>query len=829
MSSLPDRDASGLNAQGNSEATPTGTGNLKHAHSDHSTTASLTDLRDSSVKRLKISKVSSVPLLLLHNADTLVYIDPLPDTLTSTSRAQTVPHRVRSKTLLDTESPYFAQLFSLRYQTRIRKSRGFEKNLPAGIKYVLDLTPATMDDEALIMLAEVTCPMAIRTWALRKTEWKLPASCVGGEDDMEPIERPAPTTLPGFGADNETANKIDDDLRRVQRWMDEGVMGPPTTHPNVPLPFEYSQARHREAIEMVLRVLEGLSVTLDTPCKLWTFFAVAKMMGIVTNPSVREYIIGWFNEGNNASFIEVHPEITYRVACSIKSAAFCQFSFANLVGDAALLHFMRSANIRPTTTWRASYEYSRIHDMLEDIDIQRVEYASKSFADQMIRNFLFLTGVEMSWLSDIPEFSKITQHASKYPEDIGVVNELITNLKIFVRTAIYRLLQRTKFPLRSFDTLPPDGTVDPPNVFIGHGIVIGLMSRRFWASIEVCQLPLLSLEAHWYSRIRRGAHTNTIAALAPGLLSFQQQEDALIKSLPGRLLSEHVFRFNERVSHQTASAGTSQRMELTLNLRNQNAPSWTPGDAPSSSTTNPSANASEASPSIPTETILPYRPARQASDSELQDLTGTDPKRVLPATEDKIFDLSVFRSTVQAYLSGYADAVIFPRTHTHVPRYATDVMTSLTDEEWKYLPLWAGGNDDGSGGVFADHDIPTMSAGGFSAPGPAVHTDSITSTETSFSNIGLSESQSTVHAASHHATYSHVSYAVSMASNAVEQQRANDTMTTGHDALPMNTGDARSTGANPAERSHQSSELPDTEVDMSASDTEYDLLRDFTV
>ena len=50
----------------------------------------------------------------------------------------------------------------------------------------------------------------------------------------------------------------------------------------------------------------------------------------------------------------------------------------------------------------------------------------------------------------------------------------------------------------------------------------------------------------------------------------------------------------------------------------------------------------------------------------------------------------------------------------------TDTLVCLEDAEWKYLPLWAGGNDDGSGGVF-DDGVPLANAG-FSTAGPGVHT-----------------------------------------------------------------------------------------------------------
>jgi hypothetical protein len=108
--------------------------------------------------------------------------------------------------------------------------------------------------------------------------------------------------------------------------------------------------------------------------------------------------------------------------------------------------------------------------------------------------------------------------------------------------------------------------------------------------------------------------------------------------------------------------------------------------------------------------------------------------------------------------------LLFPHGSGTAALEATDTLFSLTDDQFRFLPLWAGGNDDGSGGVFTDQNIPVMETGGFSAPGPAVHTGSVASTNTdsSMSEIGPDDSQSTVHGASHHATFSHASDLLSL-------------------------------------------------------------------
>lgn len=74
----------------------------------------------------------------------------------------------------------------------------------------------------------------------------------------------------------------------------------------------------------------------------------------------------------------------------------------------------------------------------------------------------------------------------------------------------------------------------------------------------------------------------------------------------------------------------------------------------------------------------------------------------------------------------------------------TNTLVCLTDAEWKYLPLWAGGNDDDSGGVF-DDEVP-LAETGFSTAGPKVHTGVGSSTASSeFEMLGGSNTSGSYH------------------------------------------------------------------------------------
>jgi hypothetical protein len=210
---------------------------------------------------------------------------------------------------------------------------------------------------------------------------------------------------------------------------------------------------------------------------------------------------------------------------------------------------------------------------------------------------------------------------------------------------------------------------------------------------------------------------------------------------------------------------------------------------------------------IDVNTTLPFRPAPSQMDPTTSQSAEIDDELnsiVVDARledlftseniDDGKFDLRQFFVQVSSYVRSYARRLIYPYDTRATSLDATDTLTCLGDNQYQFLPLWAGGNDDETGGVFTDHNIPVMDTGGFSAPGPAVHTGSGASTEDSFSEIGPSDSMSTIHGASHHATQSHMSDLMSIDSvdtAPIEQKDGRSR----HEAVESVFGDAESTAA----------------------------------
>ncbi|RAL61160.1 hypothetical protein DID88_010499 [Monilinia fructigena] len=68
------------------------------------------------------------------------------------------------------------------------------------------------------------------------------------------------------------------------------------------------------------------------------------------------------------------------------------------------------------------------------------------------------------------------------------------------------------------------------------------------------------------------------------------------------------------------------------------------------------------------------------------------------------FSLSTFLNQIRLYIDKICHSVL-SRPDILEFTILTDSLLCLTDNEWQYLPLWAGGNDDGSGGV-TSADVP---------------------------------------------------------------------------------------------------------------------------
>ncbi|BCS01257.1 uncharacterized protein AKAW2_51598S [Aspergillus luchuensis] len=631
--------------------------------------------------------ISKLDVLRFEGADTIVFIDPpsyVPNRSLQPQSEASIPHYVHSHTLLDTKSPYFTKLFDPRRQARMIKRSEFLGNLPDGIKYVINLTPPSTDDEAVAFTTELSCPLGIRTWTRELSRLDLPVDCVGGEDE---------------GIETEGGSK------------------------KSALPSEYSDSRHRTGIVHILQALGGVNPCLDTPCKLWTFFALAKVFGIATIGHIKIHILTWLYDGTNACFIELHPEITYRIARGIECDYLCQDSFTVLVGEEALLR-LANAGKPPRLQWPEVTFHGRQREPLDDEDRQRIEYASQSLVDRILEEFIQLTGSQMDWLLQLPSTMMISRHIDDCAEHCSLASDLLSSLKLYVRGHIVANMTR------SVDTRSSrlNHYIDPcnypehdyTNSYKNMRYVERIISKTFWRTVR----------GEGYSDCLRKPDEKfrdmTIADLGGHLHLFQSENEAKLSYVSLEDILRAVNQFNNHVDFDSPKFVQRE---------------WGGGDI--------------------------FIEKRGGSLPDLDSDIETDETPEETATESSmasVFDPIVFLQQVRTSLGDLTERMAKGcRQGAHFK--LTDTITCLTNNEFRYLPLWAGGDDDGSGGVFTDQGIPNLETGGFSMPGPAIHTGSTAPSTTSYSNIAPSEGQSTVQCASHKATGSQWADVVSLVSS----------------------------------------------------------------
>ncbi|KAL7950120.1 hypothetical protein V8C42DRAFT_189999 [Trichoderma barbatum] len=143
----------------------------------------------------------------LNEGDTLVFID-FPD-LSRRQARQTdcygMPYssqkvRVHSEKLLATGSAKFTEMLGPTYQFRIQRRRRLINNLPEGIKYVLDLTPPSEGDDLVFQMTQLSLTPGIIKWWAANALHKVSNWLVSGHDDVCTCGQPP---IPGWGVPKE--------------------------------------------------------------------------------------------------------------------------------------------------------------------------------------------------------------------------------------------------------------------------------------------------------------------------------------------------------------------------------------------------------------------------------------------------------------------------------------------------------------------------------------------------------------------------------------------------------------------------------------------------
>lgn len=698
--------------------------------------------------------------------DTAVYIDPPPREPSQDEASYRKnfhhfesPHVLRSKDLKDLGSPKFEAMLAPTTQYRMKRrlaNAGFDVHLDEKIEYYLDLRVPVHEEEAMILLEGLTCTSGILAWVKARNNFGIPKKFVCGEDNPSSFEgwskspnvpqqksilekyRDQKNKEQKETEESSQKKKNSDQPEKILNWEGRLPQSPPAVQedidkqeafstigdqhdrkpdiiqtPNIrtepPLQQDYSPLRHRSAIERLLHAAGGGDPRLDSAPKMWTYFAIAKYFECAENPKINTWITVWLLDTRNSNFVQANPEVTYRIGLGIKSEYLVQAAFSILAAERALA-IANSPNA-PATARLASVHRTRV-EHLDDDEKNRVDHAANQFLHRITRLFHGFVDENPCWLNSVPEYKVLAEHDPGSAAEAVAGDRLLATLKLHVRARIYSILGRgaqrpspdleeNHKPVTDFYPLRKG----LPEVYDELSCSARLLTRTFWNTLH---------NERWQE--------NTFTNFDPRVMPCPPNARPEIH-LP--------FRCPSTTEVQMAIDDFNSCLRHRSHLRPARA-----GFAPS-----PNWENNERFP-----------PAPDNSNNHLGDDGGG-------TLLTRFFDIYAFFQGVESLLRGMIEILLHP-AHMNQdgfgpPTFLLDTLLCLNDDEFKYLPLWAGGFDDGeTGAVFEDADVPLLETGGF-APGAGIHSAASAAnseaTDGGFSDVA-STAAGTVVAASHKAT-----------------------------------------------------------------------------
>ncbi|KAI4217962.1 MAG: hypothetical protein L6R36_009193 [Xanthoria steineri] len=622
------------------------------------------------------------------DGDTFIYIDPPAKQPEQTERMYRNyverykrPLVIRSTRLQALHSPFFDKLLGPTAQYRTVRRRGLTGRLPHGIKYVIDLTPPSEGEDAAWLMTELCCVQGVQNWYQASERWACSTTLVGGQDEF--------TALPAGGATP-----------------------------------EFSPIRHRSSIERVLNAIRDIDPNLDSAVKVYTTFTVARFFEITQSP-LTDYIVRWLRAPPNSLFIEALPEIALKIGDGLRCHDLIRDSFAILVSEEALANLEEKPDSSHTT-------YGRKKNDVPEAYRTRIEYASRSFMDRVSQTFENLVEPEMTWMETLPEFRQLSNDKNESRELL--VQETKAAIKAFVRGVIYKILWSELQDAPKFDlgisNWGTAGSLYPWTSQIEFWNSLNrsgrLMTTTFWSVLGQFQFFTCSSFANGTSLTCWPEQNSAWRAK----LSHDQKELLVrmhyVEEVRCDYLDDLVTRCRRgRTSSQWSSTGMLKPLQYQKRFPRPDP--WP-------------ARVREAS-----DAQAPENPVYK--DSGNSGGANKDPGLLYDACGIDL-DERILLGQIEDYILSICHQMLGPPDLFNREEPMRPVMTPslvcLDEAEWKYLPLYAGGYDDESGGVFND-DVP-MAEAGFSTAGPGVHTGTGSSAASSdYDFVGGKEVESTHH------------------------------------------------------------------------------------
>jgi hypothetical protein len=450
--------------------------------------------------------------------------------------------------------------------------------------------------------------------------------------------------------------------------------------------------------------------------------------------------------------MEILPEATLKLGLAIRSHVLTRAGFSILVSEEALRvgtgKFFEEIKFQHKPKNNTSYPkgVTRFGRVMEDVDedvFNLIQHAGRSMSSRIEKKLGELINRDMDWLKSIPEFEKLLtfrdsiQEFAKAPHPPlelasyqEMVESLIGSLGDFVRGRIVFCLlddltyQRAKDGTdhriaerwQSLQGAKATPTFAYEVVYNSLSDYERMMTRDFWAMLRSIEWDL----GEWYS--------NRLCDDLPIHHSYHHRNHEVAKAhgihyVNAKFLEARTGEVNAVYRVLNGTCGNREK--------NGPAPSTIPSAAPTPSTPDTTANPFQFGHDheIDNKTLDSWYQAEDA----LKARSGVGSLGGLPGMQDWFpetagqgfdeipwFSLPTLFMQVQSHIRTICTALLSKGENDF--SVLCDTLLCLTEDEYKFLPLWAGGMDDGSGGVFQE-EIPLAEKGPI-GPGPSFHTGS---------------------------------------------------------------------------------------------------------
>jgi hypothetical protein len=450
----------------------------------------------------------------------------------------------------------------------------------------------------------------------------------------------------------------------------------------------------------------------------------------------------------NNKFIEILPEAAFQIGLYVNSTMIIELAFAVLVSEGA---FLAAARMEPDfqAGKNNTTQFGRPKEDLNEDELNRIEAASSDFQSRINGIASKLTEPAMTWLQDLPEFRKLirfkesTFSSSKmqHAKVQLTVDKLVKLLNNFVRGRIMAVgIQSITHTQnlransnRSFEHYlePYDGNFEYLYDTLSYSE--RYLTRFYWDLLSDMQwhIGINSNMGYYFEGDTVSSQIDSKALHSKGiprvnmwaLTDAQEAVNALMLSevkdgnfYGGHIPPECYTKPEPKSPPISPLEGTKLDPFWYVSVDHfyEHSPKVVVNEALAAG--NPAQDAK----SIVNPPVKNESSASTHTVPIVRGILGVPSDVKSDYTSLPFFSLPKVLSEVQAHLSNVCRSMLVDQYFG--ARSFVDTLVCMSDEELKYLPLWAGGNEDGTGGVFEKPIPPAEFGVAPNGPGPAYHT-----------------------------------------------------------------------------------------------------------